>query len=144
MKKALYICQALTAVLLFTQWDPQRQAQYISCSCVCLLIQRALQPGLGMVWALSVLQPEENNVQKDFPRGAHVKFLVGMDSIVTMVKKCLCLQASLNKDQWFKTWESIISYALTRAYPRAIFSVQMNTFQLCRCCTDILMEMNLS
>lgn len=28
-----------------------------------------------------------NNVQKDFPRGAHVKFLVGMDSVVSMVRK---------------------------------------------------------
>lgn len=95
MKKALYICQALTAVLLFTQWDLQGQAQYISCSCVCLFNQRALQPGLGMVWALPVLQPEENNVQKDFPRGAHVKFLVGMDSIVTMVKNAFVFRLLL-------------------------------------------------
>lgn len=55
MKKVLYICQALTAVILFTQWDLQGQARYISCPCVRFLVQCAVWPGLVMVRALSML-----------------------------------------------------------------------------------------
>lgn len=51
VKKALYICQALTAVIFCTWWDLQGQAQHISCSSVCFIVQCAGQPGLVVVWA---------------------------------------------------------------------------------------------
>lgn len=134
MKKALYICQALTAVILFTWWDLQGQAWYRSCSCVSSVL------GSQAWWCYRHCRcfvPEANNIEKGFPRGVSVKFLVYMDTTVSLIKTAFVFQAFLTRDQWFKTGESIISSVLTHAYPRAIFFLQMNPFQPHRCCTDV-------